>query len=218
MEREIACQVCGNVFLGRTSAKSCPLCRVEREYIQKKVRDARYKDKRRHNGKRSELLDGKCGLTCAMCGKGGNTYEIVTHHIDHDSSNHEKQVQLCRSCHALEHYDESNLGNKKQAVNENVRNITKSQVEKSLQGIKKVEEACEILGITRSTLYKLRKKFGLSIFKPQKVTLNKEELMAISHLSQKKQIKVLGISRRTLCVHRQKFGLQQNPPIKGITL
>ena len=159
MGRELSCQVCGDVFLAKTSAKLCLLCRGERERIKKRERDARYKDKVRHGGKRGKIIDA-CGLQCAVCGKEGSQYEIVTHHIMHDKD-HRKQAMLCRSCHAREHYP---FCEKKRQRDARVRNMSKTEVESALAG-RGVEETAQFLGMSRSALFKLRKKYGL-IIKP----------------------------------------------------
>ena len=204
MGREINCQVCNSSFIGETSAKFCPTCRVKREQVQKRIRDARYKDRIRHGKKREQLIKEN-GLTCSDCGRKGNRFEIVTHHISHDSENHTEQENLCRSCHATEHYDESNFGEQKQAWNLNVRNITKDMLEKALHDTKGLEEACGVLGVSRGSLYKLRKKFGLQMTRPQKVNLSKEDLLSVKHLTQNEQAKTLGVSRRTICRFRKEL-------------
>lgn len=208
MVRELNCRVCGNVFLAKTSAKLCLECRAKREIIKKRERDARYKDKVRHGGERKKIIDG-CGLQCSMCGKKGTRYEITTHHIMHDKD-HKKQTMLCRSCHAKEHYP---FCEKKRKRDERVRNMPKSEIENALIN-RGAEEAAQFLGISRSALFKLRKKFGLKVMKPQKIFLSKEDLITVNTLRLKEQAETLGVSLRTLCVNRQKYGLSNLPPIR----
>lgn len=205
---ERLCIRCNGLFQPKTQrSKVCTKCLTKTHTTGKKRRDKRYKDKKRHSGKRSELLSTDCGLICLMCGKKGNKFQIVTHHVTHDSSDHDKQVQLCRSCHALEHFSESNLGEWKRQKNEHFKSITKEQVEKALRENNSLDGASNALGIARCSLYKLRKKFGLGMTRPQRVSLSKADLLSVAHMEQKAQAEALGVSRRTICKYRKKFGL-----------
>ncbi len=150
------CNECSQEFFAtNASIINCKSC-------NKKLRDRRYKDKIRHGGKREKLIK-KEGLSCVRCGKVGNRFQIVTHHLTHDSQSHTKQVNLCRACHMRVH---DILGYRKDI--QIVRKITKAMVEEALNG-RELEDACKILNITRSALYKLRMKFDLKIRKPQKL-------------------------------------------------
>jgi len=185
--------------------KLCVPCKPLREKEVKKACDARYKDKVRHGGKRKKIIAG-CGLKCTMCGEEGSRYEIVTHHIMHDK-NHKNQTMLCRSCHAKEHYP---FCEKKRKRDERVRNMPKSEVENALVG-RGAEEAAQFLGMSRSALFKLRKKFGLDVIKPQKIFISKSDLLAVEDMKLKEQAEILGVSIRTLCKNRQKYGLSNLP-------
>jgi len=135
----------------RASTFNCDVC-------IKKLANRKYKNKMRHGGKREELIKEN-GLICYRCGKTGNRFSIVTHHIGGDSENHRKQVNLCRSCHFKIH---DILGYRNDI--KRVRELTKEMVENALKD-RELENACEILGITRSALYKIRRAYNLPMRK-----------------------------------------------------
>lgn len=70
---------------------------------EKSVKDSIYKDKIRHGGKRAELLEQN-GCVCSKCGKETNSFNITAHHKTFNSSEHEHQELLCRSCHFKIHH------------------------------------------------------------------------------------------------------------------
>jgi hypothetical protein len=81
-------------------AKSREWSRNNKE--KKKIRDSKYKDNLRHGNKRHKLIE-KSGLICSVCGKNGDEFNIVAHHVTHNPQDHTQQILLCRSCHAKEH-------------------------------------------------------------------------------------------------------------------
>jgi len=82
-------------------SKTREYTKLHREKVRKL--DNEYKDKIRHGGKRKELIQ-KNGLKCSFCGKMGDKFTIVAHHITFNNQDHSKQILLCRSCHAKLHH------------------------------------------------------------------------------------------------------------------
>lgn len=117
-----------------------------------KIRDRKYKDVVRHGGKREILLDGQKVYQCSKCGKTGNGFQIVAHHITFDKNNHDEQEILCRACHARIHFLVNNPRRK---------NISREQIEEVITKYDFLDDMCDALGVTRSYLYKLRKKYAL---------------------------------------------------------
>lgn len=131
-------------------AKTCEYTKKHR--AQKRQVDNEYKDKTRHNGKRTELIQEK-GLVCSNCGKKGSRHEIITHHLTFDPNDHTSQDLLCRSCHSKIH----GLGQLRR------KNIPKQAIIEALNSTSTLEDACKILGITRSYLRKKRLEYGLPL-------------------------------------------------------
>jgi hypothetical protein len=148
--KEKNCKKCGKIFQPLTQrVQFCSMsCRRRALYEVKKRADAKYKDKTRHGGKRQELIR-KEGLTCSKCGKIGNSFQIIAHHITLNPEDHSKQELLCRSCHCRLHHS-----NEKKP-------LTKEQIEMAISTTKNLNEACEILGVNRASLYAKRKRLGL---------------------------------------------------------
>lgn len=150
------CVICGIDFIPKRVDSYCcsKKCWLKKDRIKNKKaireRDIRYKDRIRHGGKRSELLNGKKAYCCSICGITGSGFDIVAHHVSGNNQDHENQIQLCRKCHAKIH----DLGHKR------VKNISKEQIEDALTKFKRLEDACEYLGITRSFLRKKRIEYG----------------------------------------------------------
>lgn len=152
--QEKNCIFCNKLFQPKQQRTRCcsPICKV-RQYQKenpniKKKADLKYKDKVRHDYKREELIQ-KTGLICTECGKVGNSYQIVAHHITGNNQEHEHQKLLCRACHCRLH----------QSIPK--KNVTKEQIERAIKSTKNLDEACKVLGINRSSLYWKRKKFGM---------------------------------------------------------
>lgn len=117
--------------------------------------DKKYKDRVRHGGKREELLEKfgvKGKFQCSMCGILGDSYMIVAHHVTGNNKEHDYQILMCRKCHASLHMK---LNNPRK------RSISKEQVMEALSRYEYLEDMCKFLGITRSYLYKLRKRYML---------------------------------------------------------
>lgn len=87
------CSFCGEKFKQEHANK---------KYCSIRCRDNSHKDRKRHGGKRKDLLK-ELGCICSRCGKGGNSYQIVAHHTTGNKEEHNDQVLLCRSCHAKSH-------------------------------------------------------------------------------------------------------------------
>lgn len=197
------CKRCGSEFnLKHPAERFCFACRAKRAHEMKRIRDARYKDKKRHGGKRARLIE-KNGLICNRCSKVGTRYDIHTHHINHDKD-HEYQEMLCRSCHAKAHGfgDEARL----RAIL--LDSIPRETVEDALRG-KRIKDAHKVLGISRSALFKIRKKYGFKKIKPNKVYITKEQLGSLAHLTQAKQAEILGVSSGSITRHRKIHGLSR---------
>ncbi len=75
----------------------------EQNFDRKHKRDSKYKDVVRHGNKRKKLLEKS--PHCADCGKDTRNgwRDSIAHHETFDSSEHEFQVILCRSCHMKRH-------------------------------------------------------------------------------------------------------------------
>lgn len=115
-----------------------------------KVREnnRKYKDKIRHGNKRQELIKTN-GLKCSECGKDGNPFKIVAHHVTFNNQDHSQQVLLCRACHCRLHHS-----NEKKP-------ITAEQINEAIESSSNLFEACKKLGLNRSSLYQKRKKLNL---------------------------------------------------------
>jgi len=157
------CKICGEVFQPKSQRSvKCENCLIASKRLTPE-QNRKYKDKIRHGEMREELLEKDCGLTCFICGKECKRSVLITHHIMYDAEDHEKQVNLCRSCHAIEHYDERTFGEAakiRREVRQRINQITKRAVVNALKQ-KTLEEAADFLGISRGALWKLRKVYGL---------------------------------------------------------
>lgn len=111
--------------------------------------DKRYKDEKRHGGKRGELL-ALFGPRCSACGHEGGENEIVAHHIRGNPLDHSLQILLCRSCHASLHMD----GTDKKPVKP-------SHVREAIGSTDTLEDAASKVGLSRSVLLERRKRFGI---------------------------------------------------------
>lgn len=150
------CVICGEEFVPKRVDSYCcsKKCWTKKDRIKNKKkireRDIEYKDRIRHGGKRSELLNGKKKYKCAICGYSGTGFEIVAHHLSGDNQDHEHQIQLCRKCHAKVH----DLGSKRK------KEISKEQLQEAFDKFHLLEDVCKYLGITRSFLRKKRIEHG----------------------------------------------------------
>jgi DNA-binding protein Fis len=192
-------------------SKLCENCGISYEpsrsksrYCSEKCRALSYKDTNRHGGKRKELIEEN-GLVCSVCGKIGTRKQIHTHHITMDKTEHDYQELRCLSCHSRIHWLTNNPRSKV---------ITKDQVEYVVNNLKKLDDMCKYLGITRSFLYKKRIEYGLPLIRVMDRVLTKE--MIEDALSKNKTLgeaaKSLGIDRKDLYEKRKEFGL---PKSKG---
>lgn len=154
--QEKRCKQCGDIFQPITQRiKFCSVsCRRKAKYAVKKKADAKYKDKNRHGGMRSELIKEE-GLKCSCCGKIGNSFQIITHHVNLDPQDHSEQELLCRACHCRLHHSKEK------------KPLTKEQIEMAISTTKNLDEACGILGVNRASLYAKRKRLGLINRSPQ---------------------------------------------------
>jgi DNA-binding NtrC family response regulator len=122
---------------------------ISKHKTQKRATDNSYKDKIRHGDLRKVLIE-QYGMFCQMCKKECCSIDLAAHHVSGDPTDHKNQTLLCRSCHAKVH----NFGNTKR------KDISKEQIEDALTKFKRLEDACEYLGITRSFLRKKRIEYG----------------------------------------------------------
>jgi len=111
-----------------------------------------YHDKIRHGGLKSELVE-TLGLKCSNCRKEGNTFEIIAHHITGDNTEHEHQDLLCRACHMKLHGIQANPSL--------YLRFTKEDVAKAIDSTKRLKDAQEKLGVSKTGLYRLRKHYDL---------------------------------------------------------
>ena len=116
--------------------------------LKKKCHNEIYKDKIRHGNKKSELIQ-EYGLRCSECGKEGDTYEIVAHHVTFNNKDHSEQVLLCRACHCRLHHSEDK------------KPLTKEQIIMAITEGGSMVKAEKILGVSKETLYRKRKQFNL---------------------------------------------------------
>ena len=152
--QEKSCNKCKKVFQPKTQrVKFCSEpCRRKSAYEVKRKADSKYKDKIRHGGKREELVK-RDGLICIKCGKVGNSFQIVAHHVTGNNQDHSKQELLCRACHCRLHHSNDK------------KPLTKEQIEMAISTTRNLNEACKILGVNRSSLYVKRKELSLITLK-----------------------------------------------------
>lgn len=130
----------------------------------KNERQLKYHDKKRHGGKREGMLkaaaqkfksDNMIFATfykCSRCSMYGSSFQVVAHHATGNNQDHDEQVLLCRSCHAKEHGQIGRL---------NFKDVSKAQIEAAIEKCWGLDEVCSELSISRATLYKKRKDYGL---------------------------------------------------------
>jgi DNA-directed RNA polymerase subunit RPC12/RpoP len=116
--------------------------------MSKRDINIRHKDKKRHGGRRYELIS-KYGYKCSDCGKESNEFDIIAHHVSGNNQDHENQVLLCRACHCRVHHSVEK------------KPLTREQIEEAIATSRNLFEACKRLGINRASLYAKRKKLGL---------------------------------------------------------
>jgi hypothetical protein len=138
--------------------KNCSYCEKEfipnashQRYCSKECADKHNVSIRRYGGRHFEVLK-RDNFTCQIC---GSKNDIVVHHIDHNIEHNQLSnlITWCRSCHTSYH----------QSVEPNkmFKSITKEQILKAIEVTTNLEEAAEVLGITRKTLMKKRLEYGL---------------------------------------------------------
>ncbi len=97
-----------------------------------------------------DAIKEQCGHKCSMCGeylKGTSPfYQIIS-----------DGKLFCRKCHGRRHQHE-------------LKPVSKESIENALASTNNLDEACAILGINRSSLYKKRMKYGLPLIRPQHLT------------------------------------------------
>lgn len=136
----------------------CKYCKAEFEtenpnqiYCSTECRDKQNVSIRRYGGRHHDVLE-RDGFTCQTC---GSKYDLVVHHLDHNVENNKMTnlITWCRHCHTSYH----------QRVELNVmyKDISRERVIKAIETTDNLEEAAEVLGITRKTLMNKRKEFGL---------------------------------------------------------
>ena len=125
----------------------------DRNNAERKAKtNQKYKDSKRHGNERGRAISIH-GLTCERCGQTkDNSFDIVQHHKNFDKEDHVNQGLLCRSCHAKIHMRKNP---------NNLKPVSKDEIENALANSKSLYVACEKLGISRATLYDKRKKLGL---------------------------------------------------------
>lgn len=132
----------------------------ERHREQISAKDRRYHDEVAFAGNRERVYE-RDGYACRRC---GSTVALVAHHIDwsgqSETPNQELDnlLTLCRACHAKEHH----AGSK----NVKYKDISIDEIRDALAKHGTVTATAEALGVTRKTLLKKRKAFGLPMYKP----------------------------------------------------
>lgn len=116
--------------------------------MSKQSSNISYKDRRRHGGKRTELIKEN-GLICSECGKKGNRFQIVTHHSTFNNQDHSAQELLCRACHCRIHHSFPK------------KNISKEEIVMALDNNINITAAQRALGISKETFFRKRKEYNL---------------------------------------------------------
>lgn len=125
----------------------------ERHPDRKKQQDREYLNKSRYGGNQFNVLE-RDGYACTQCGSQKRS-SLVVHHIDEvvDNTLMENLITLCRACHAKHHHAGE--------LNVKYKQISKEDIEKSIQTTSTLDEAASSLGITRSTLLIKRRLYGM---------------------------------------------------------
>lgn len=192
VQEEKFCVSCGRRFFAKRIDTTC--CSYE---CSKKMANKRHKDKMLHGNKRSELLTEN-GFKCSACGKEGNSFEIVAHHVTLDKADHDNQVLLCRACHASLH-----------CKGREFKPITKELMQQTMDESNSIEEAAGKLGLSKSAMYTKRKMHGLRISRDKKYVSPerfKEALLVAKNT--KEAMVILGIaSTESFFRKKRQYGL-----------
>ena len=151
---ERKCARCGGVISKAKDVRSkycTDKCRMDAFRESKRKRDSEYKDRVRHGGKRSELLEQK-GAICSVCGNAFEPSRIHAHHITHNPQEHDKQDLLCVSCHATHHL---------LSDNPRKRDITEEEILSAFASSKTLADAARKLSVNRSTIRKWRNQYNI---------------------------------------------------------
>lgn len=125
----------------------------ERHPDRKKQQDRDYLNNYRYGGNQIKVLE-RDDYTCQTCGSTKRN-SLVVHHIDEVVENTvmENLTTLCRACHAKHHHAGE--------LNVKWKEVSKEDVEKAIASTGNLDDAAKMLGITRLTLRKKRKLYGL---------------------------------------------------------
>jgi DNA-binding NtrC family response regulator len=138
--------------------RNCSYCKKEftpnvshQRYCSKECADKYAVSLRRYGGKHYEVLE-RDNFTCKIC---GSMTDIVVHHRDHNIENNKMDnlISWCRPCHTSYHQNETK--------NNLYKHIAKDQIIKAINVTDTLEDAANVLGITRKTLMKKRLEYGL---------------------------------------------------------
>jgi transcriptional regulator with PAS, ATPase and Fis domain len=125
----------------------------ERHPERKKEQDRNYLNNYRYGGNQYKVLE-RDNYTCTQCGSTKRN-SLVVHHMDEviENTSMENLITLCRACHAKHHHAGE--------LNVKFKPISKEDVEKAMESTSNLEDVAKLLGITRATLRKKRKMYGL---------------------------------------------------------
>lgn len=125
--------------------------RTDKAYCSDACREKDSMNRRRYGGLHFQVLK-RDNFQCANCRE---TEQLHVHHKDEDVTHNtlENLVTLCQSCHKRIHHTGE--------LNNHYKHITKEQIVRAIELTSNLEEATKVLGITRKTLMKKRKEYGL---------------------------------------------------------
>lgn len=138
--------------------KCCSYCKKEfsptvshQRYCSKVCADKYTVSIRRYGGLHFNVLE-RDNHTCQKC---RSVDDLVVHHVDHDVDHNEMSnlITWCRPCHTSYH--------QQLELNNMYKHITKERILKAIEVTSNLEEASTLLGITRKTLIKKRREYGL---------------------------------------------------------
>jgi DNA-binding protein Fis len=136
------CEYCGDNFKTELSFKI---------YCCRDCAEKGPMSKSRYGGLHYYVLK-RDGFKCTECGE---VTQLHVHHKDENIQNNTMSnlITLCQSCHKHIHHHGEN--------NNHYKHISKDQVSKAIEVTSNLEEAANLLGITRKTLMKKRLEYGL---------------------------------------------------------
>lgn len=204
------CEYCEKVFKTHMTLK---------RFCSDDCRDKGCVNRRRYGGNHFKVLK-RDEFKCTEC---NSKDQLCVHHIDENIRNNKMDnlITLCKGCHAIVHH--------KGSLNNHYKDVSKEQIIKAIETTDTLEEAAEVLGITRKTLSLKRKEYDLpnlsngrsgSDNKLYKYLSVNEVLLAFEVTgSWKAAAERLNVSDSFLRKRRQELGIEENknPRLKEIS-